>query len=549
VLENQLMSNSVHEKLCSPGAHRARACSSITAPPLPGHWVVGLAVVAVAPLLSIYLAHYLIPGATGFIQYDQPYYAANGREIFERGNGFAYPNPYDPNPAAPVIYFQWLVWLLGFGIQKLRFDPGSLYVGTGVLASVACAYFTFRLVEAVLPERHYRVGLFLLAVWGGGVLCLAQVAVNLRHHRALGYDLFSYDPFQGWWFLNWGRNLVYPTESVYHAIVAATWLFVLRERWLLVLLGVALLAATHPFCGLQLLLIVVVWLSVLVLIGRSRAALWSLLAVIGVLLLFLAYYFVYLPSFAEHRVLQNVWSVPWTLSPLALLFAFGPVGLLALVRVYRDSRNLNMQMGFLAVAFAVSLFLAKHEWFTSPRQPVHFTRGYQWLPLYLLALPLVARGLAATRARISPASFALLLLPFGIGAVADNAAFIWREWCTPNGMYLSAPEREMFSWMDRHRLNGVLLCTDPRLCYASATYTAVRPYLGHPGNTPERLVRQQQVQAWMAGSVSVRWLNPIDYLLLGKTETAKLRLVPGWERMYENATLVLFGRSADAAPP
>ena len=47
-----------------------------------------LIVVAIAPFAVVYLGHFLSgSGATGFIQIDMPYYSANGREIFERGNG------------------------------------------------------------------------------------------------------------------------------------------------------------------------------------------------------------------------------------------------------------------------------------------------------------------------------------------------------------------------------------------------------------------------------------------------------------------------------
>src|SRR6185503_7540289 len=78
----------------------------------------GCVFLAILPFQLPLLQHFILSGAeaTGFLSYDAPYYAANGREIFERGNGFAYPNPYDSDPATPVIYFHWLVWLLGFGV-------------------------------------------------------------------------------------------------------------------------------------------------------------------------------------------------------------------------------------------------------------------------------------------------------------------------------------------------------------------------------------------------------------------------------------------------
>ncbi len=71
------------------------------------------------PFWSVYLTHVLLgPNRpTGFIILDCAYYCANGRKIFERGNGLAYCNPYDPDTAAPVIYWHWLPWLLGAGMH------------------------------------------------------------------------------------------------------------------------------------------------------------------------------------------------------------------------------------------------------------------------------------------------------------------------------------------------------------------------------------------------------------------------------------------------
>ena len=203
------------------------------------------------PFWSVYLHHYASPDVpTGFIQYDAPYYSANGRVIFQRGNGFAYPNPYDPDAKSPVIYFHWLPWILGFGITRLGWDPGLLYCGIGVFASLVFSWLTLRLVECLLSDARFRYALFFLVMWGGGILCLWQV-VHIALGRSPVSDLFNFDPGWGWWFLNWGRNLIYPHETVYHAIVAATWLAVITHRRLLVVLGAVLLATTHPFSGLQ----------------------------------------------------------------------------------------------------------------------------------------------------------------------------------------------------------------------------------------------------------------------------------------------------------
>ena len=81
-----------------------------------------LSVLAISPILFAYIPHFTSPEGhpTGFIAGDMPYYCANGREIFERGNGFAYPNPLDTEPESPVIYFHWYIWILGVAIMVAR---------------------------------------------------------------------------------------------------------------------------------------------------------------------------------------------------------------------------------------------------------------------------------------------------------------------------------------------------------------------------------------------------------------------------------------------
>jgi hypothetical protein len=506
---------------------------------------------AVLPFLSIYLVHYASPLGvpTGFIHGDMPYYCANARAIFERGNGLAHPNAYDPDPQAPIIYFHWLIWILGFGIKKLGFEPGILFVSMGVIGSFLCSYVTLHLIETRLPEPRYRIALFLFTMWGGGLLCVGRAAQNLLNGRPAGESLFAYDPFDGWWFQNWGRNLVFPTEAVYHALAAAVWLAVLGRRWTMALVAATLLAATHPFSGLQILLILFAWLSILLYLERTWQVLqlWFVIAVS--LACFLGYYLVFLESFEQHRALRETWSLAWTLDFSSLLLAYGPIGLIAVRRFLLERSRLDSCDFFLAICFAVSFLLAKHEWFVAPRQPLHFTRGYLWLPLALLALPTLQQLLTDTQSRLRPAAFAFLLLMLGALAASDNAAFIARQWQNQRrnppaeGYFLTPAERDMFAWIDRQGFDGVLLSPDAKLSYLSATYTAVRPYVGHWSETPQRVKRTEEIRAWFEHGKAGGWLAGIDYILIAKKEVRSIHGLGDWELAYGNEDLLLFKRT------
>jgi hypothetical protein len=509
--------------------------------PLRTQWIWSL--VAVLPFLAVYVHHFTdargVP--TGFIQNDMPYYCANGRAIFERGNGLAYPNPYDPDPAAPVIYFQWLVWVLGFGVVKAGVDPGLLFVGVGLVGALACSWLTLRIVLVVLTGGRYRIGLFLLTMWAGGALCLARELVNALAQRPLGDDLFLYDPFGGWWFLNWGRNLIYPTESVYHALVAAAWLAVITRHpwWALVPAG--LLACTHPFSGLQLLLMLLTWYSIQLCRAFSWGALGRWLAVGSMVGLLLFYYLVFLESFEQHRALRRVWSLEWTLSAPAILFGYGPVAALAVARVFLQRKVLGWDMGFWATCFVVSFLLANHQWFVSPRQPLHFTRGYVWMPLWLMGLPALQSGLTYLGRSLRPAGFAAAVALGGTLACLDNALFLTAICLTPGvGYYLSPDEREALRWVDAHHCRGVLLSPNPDLSYLAATYTGLRPYFGHVYNTPNYLARRERMQAWRERGEWDDIFAAIDFVLVEKNVTASLPRSTQWTCVYENESLVLW---------
>jgi hypothetical protein len=503
----------------------------------------------------VYVRHYASPPIpTGFIQYDAPYYSANGRAAFQRGNGFAYPNPYEFDAKAPVVYFHWYTWILGFGITRLGLEPGLQYVGIGLLACVIWSWLSLRLVEVVTPDPRFRPALFFLVMWGGGILFLAQALLNIGHGRSLMNDPFAFDPAKGWWFLNWGRNALYPHEAVYHAIAAGTWLAVITRHRVLAVLGCALLATTHPFSGLQLLLMLLAWFGILACIRRDRSNLLISLILTIMLAALLAYYMVYLNMFENHRDVQRfwsgttLWSHPLTLSVPTLLLAYGPIAVLALLRLVSDRARLPEAAAFFLTCFVVSFFLAKHEWFIPPHQPVHFTRGYVWMPLCLLALPLIQEWLISWRRQARPLIFSMLLLAGAGVAVSDNVAFIGKLMIGNEGFFLTPPEAEMFEWMDKNGLDGVLLCPERDLSYLSATYTAVRPFLGHPTNTPHYSQLLQQVADWRNQGKEGSWFAAIDYILVKRSEPILPLPRDVWEIAFENSELVLFFRKSQDDP-
>src|SRR5580658_212636 len=175
-----------------------------------------LALPALLPLGNAVIAPYLhnrVP--TGFIEYDMPYYLANGRGHFNQGFQLTYGNPY-AGYNTPAIYFQPQTFLLGL-MQQFGLDPGVTFNCFGLLALFFAALVAAQFyVEAVGVETTAKKIGLVCFFWGGGAFTLAGLMYVASGHPVT--SLFRYDPTSGWWMLNFGRNLVYPTEAYYHGV-------------------------------------------------------------------------------------------------------------------------------------------------------------------------------------------------------------------------------------------------------------------------------------------------------------------------------------------
>jgi hypothetical protein len=134
--------------------------------------------VLLLPVIIFYCCHFAqdkngeaIP--TGFIQPDQPYYIANAREYFDRGEfSLTYPLPFSSNYHNNAIYFQPQILVLGVLLHITGVDPGILFVAFGALFSFLCVFICLKLYSAVTHNDDSLIGKAgrVLFIWGGGVL-------------------------------------------------------------------------------------------------------------------------------------------------------------------------------------------------------------------------------------------------------------------------------------------------------------------------------------------------------------------------------------------
>jgi len=471
------------------------------------------------PATVPYVRHYLAGGEalpTGFIQGDQPGYMAVAREYFEDGLSWTYSNPFVPAYDGPAIYFQPQTFVLGLLWALSRLDPGLIFVLFGFAGALVCARVALALYEqcAGAWDPAARAGA-LLFFWGGGALVVAGALTSPLHTfrtgEAMFYgNLFRWDPFEGWWFLNFGRNLVMPLEAYYHAVFLGAILAFLRGRYLLSSLLLLLLCASHPYSGSELLAVLVVWFAVEgFALDPSRRARKFFGPVLAIGALHIGYYLLFLPHFPEHRALVQQWSKWWVLDWRSALFAYGPVGLFALVGFFRKGAVRVRQQLLLLLWVLVALALAKHELFTDhPIEPLHFTRGYVWTPLFLLGLPVVLRLIRKLLKLRTPGSaialaalFLLFLLDNGLWLTAVGRGYLIEHVRT------TAEQREVF-----HALNGAgcarsaVLTPDRDVALLSTVYTPLRPWTTHLRYTSDDIERREQVQELcLRGKWNVAW--------------------------------------------
>ena len=505
-------------------------------------WLLALAVAAPSfvPLIGHYIGFWhmgLQP--TGFIIYDSAYYLANAREHFDGGTFTAlYSNAYSYDYASPRIYFQPLTFLIGALLDLTRSDPGVLFALVGILTAAICARVAIALFDR-FGNRGQPGGTmsFVAFFWGGGLFVFVGTVLSLvaPDPRTHSFDIAGWwwfervaDPAGGWWFLNLGRNIVLPTEALYHALFFGTIAAIISRRFELAVVLIAALSISHPFTGLQLLAIVGAWSALEVIVMRSRVVpRWFLVCVAALAVLHVAYYLWFLPRFPEHRQLQRQWTLRWTISFPQSLLAYGLVGGLAFASLGPPTRFrraiAEWPNRLLLIWLMVCLALENHDLFVrEPVQPLHFTRGYSWVALFLLGLP--ALSAIFRRFRESSRRPAALLAggTLMIVLLSDNVAWLGATTTQGLGMNLgrglpadslrqgfglSPDERGVLTWLNTPRLRGtVVLSEDPTLGYLLTAYTPLRSWRSHYANTPWSSERRAELDAFFQqGKVTDSW--------------------------------------------
>jgi hypothetical protein len=485
----------------------------------------GISFVAAMPVLLAYFAHFALPPGgtegTGFLHYDQPYYMANAKALFSNGLSPFYGLPFSPYDTTPRVYFQPLTILFAFALKITGAQPGYVYAAVGAVSAIVMFRVSIALVEAFNGRQRDLPGIlgYFAVLWGGGLVVLAGVILWMTDSPPrpwIGTSAFALDPVEGYWFLNLGRNALFTTEAVYHALFFGTCVQVIRQKYPSALVLAALLSCSHPFSGLELLLILLAFVAGEFFVNKiTPPPRWFIAGLVVILISHLAYYLVVLKLLSpEHVMLERQWSLPWILPAWTSVVAYGPVFLLAAVtlvlRFLSPAGIPGRETRFAVIWFVVAFALANHELIISPRQPLHFTRGYVWTPLALLAVPTVTaafRRCTNLRWHITALAACAFLM---VIITSDNIAwfgrnFILRASHVPGSeIFLTADASQTLAFLAQPDMRKrLLLSNDPRLAYMATAYVPVRTWLSHGFNTPAADDRREQLRAFFASEGEV----------------------------------------------
>ena len=484
-----------------------------------GAWLAALALLT--PVILLYLVHFLLQPAwiwpSGFLHYDHAALMAETRQYFDTGFEPLRSLPYSDSRHPPRVYFEPQALALGALANYAKLRPGALNAAAGLIMGLICLRVAIGLYGAVVgyatPGR--RFGLLLFA-WGGGIFAALGLASWIAGGAAGTPELLRLEPGDSWWGLNFGRSLFSPEQAYFHALFLGALLALLHRHFALTLLLCLVLAASDGASGLQLLLVALLWtLLERGFLGDRRAPLWFAVALALLLATLAGYHLVYLPLASwEHRM-SIAQAGGETLALLGMVGGYALVAALAFWRLrnrIHAAPVLGRPGGRLLLVWAlVSFALANHEMLFAPQEPLRFTRGYLWMPLFLIGAPLLAA--LADRFALRRRGGAAMLAGLAVVFLLDSAVFLATEsraalLGTVRAETLSRTQKKVIDSLNDPRFAGYMVVTPDRtLGYLTTVYTPLRSWYSHRDRTPVSELRRQRLEAF-----ETRQMTPGEWL-------------------------------------
>jgi len=517
--------------------------------------------ISLIPIVIMGIARITTPQTDSFnweIQYDQFYYAANAREMFENGNFFAYPNPFDCLDDSPVIYSHLFPLLVG-SIWKLTNLP------------IMFVYFPIRIVFGVLfiitvwhlatlffqNKRVAEIAFYCLMISGGGIstwLGLMALVTRKIAFAQFFQNLAYIEGMAGWWFLNIFRNFFYATEILYHFLFFLTLVLVVKKYWRLSLLFLALMLYAHPYTGFQLGLVYMSYFFLSFFLEQEEKKKYLLFGICAsmLVLIFIGYNVLWLRSFPQHEELMNeLMGVEYAvLGFRKLIICWGIwlwFGFYAAVRYFKPLMS-SREWRLILILLGVSFTLVNHHYITPYRvQPAHFSHGYVFTPLVMLTFYLYERTIRQKSRFTTILQNPLLISSFVIITALDNVCYLPRMYAMAKlpPATITRTERDMLQFLSTQQKRHVVATTNMSIGYLVTVFTQHDAVIGYLHHTPRSdLKRNLLLDLIHKGDVTLlRQYKNVDVLILSLTEKESISqysFFAKWKELFHNETFYIY---------
>lgn len=500
-----------------------------------------------------YLQHRSDLKPTGFTLDENVLYMSYAHQYLDQDHASVfYSNPFDGDPQSPNIYFQPVNFLFA-GLMKWGADPGSTLTLFGLLMTFLCIWIGIKILQHLLPDSKKQSFIAILFTWGGGLTALAgligSVFLQAYHTQHWIDGIYQGDPANGWWGLNWGRTLFIPLEAYYHFLFLLNVYFILKEKWTAAAGAAFFLSISHPFTGIEFLLIMNGWLLLEKIFYKNKnIPYWYWTVILAVTIFHVWYYLIYLNSFPEHKQIFSQYSAGWTYSLLIAIPAYCLVAALSFLnasinRPVKKLLSIPHQRLFLCWAI-IAFLLSKHEWFIKPMQPIHFTRGYVWAGLFLFSLPALI-WLINYLQRSTARKWLLYGFPFIF--LSDNILWTTNLLRGTNNIewegHITNDTQQVLEFLGSNAGNKDLLVGNaPLVNYLANVYTHSNAWVSHPFNTPNREERIIQMENFLrTGTRLPEWKDRRILIVLNK-KPGPVEVLPSLQnkKLFENDSYIIF---------
>jgi len=517
--------------------------------------------ISLIPIAIMGIARLTTPSGHVFnweIQYDQFYYASNAREMFENGNGVAYPNPFDCRDDSPVIYSHLFPLLIGHLWKSTGLPIMSVYLPIRLVVGILLTIAVWHLASLFFPNmRVAHIVFYCLMISGGGIstwlggmaVVTGKVALTQFFH-----NLAFVEGMAGWWFLNIFRNFFFATETLYHFIFFITLLLVIKKRWTLSLIFLALMLYAHPYTGFQLGLVYTGYFFLSFLLEQHEKKQYFLSGLYGsvLLLIFIIYNVLWLRSVPQHRELMNeLMGVEYAvLGFRKLIICWGiwlPFGLYGAVRYFKPlitSREWRLVLTLLVVSF----LLVNHHYIASFRvQPAHFSHGYVFTPLVMITFYVYEKAIRQGGGLAKLLKSPLLICTFIFITALDNVCYMPRMYAMAQQppATITAAENGTLQFLSTLQQRHVVATTNESIGYLLTVFTEHDAVIGYLHHTPQRELKEKMLRDLIhKGDQSLlsEYKN-IDILVLSpaeKEQISRYNFFAGWKELFHNESFYAY---------